>query len=266
MIQCSFFCLSLCLSISQQTICIDVFCTHLVRGIQVVDFKLWARELQCILAGIPYTTEKEWYQMKMELVETDLDTNGQKNTSQSDKVISDTHQEHEQNTGDQASKPESLVPPGHITPLSMRAKLRDQGFRERIAAITQQAKDAKGPLLPVHEVLIKSFIHPGDPSKPSRISTGVLTGGKPLWAFTVDERGGHGDLYYFAYDNEVRDRWSDGTRVINLMGLVLVKAQIEVEGTMPALKDMLRSAVRVFGGYTRFTSAIIHGTGHCVME
>ena len=134
-------------------------------------------------------------------------------------------------------------------------------FQTKLTAIKSQQTAINAPLLPIHELLITGFLRPRDPTNPNTISTGVLTSGKRLWAFTVNERRAKGDLYYFVYDTRTTDRWSDGTRVIEMLDLVLVKAQIGVEGYEPELSGLLRSATRVFGGYTRFTSGMIHTVG-----
>ena len=133
-----------------------------------------------------------------------------------------------------------------------------EDFRKIITDMKQQEEYVNAPLVPVYEVLIHSFIHPKDSSNPASISTGVLTGGDPLWAFTVGEQYGHGELYYFVYDTKVIDHREDRTWVVEHKDIVLVKAQIAVEGYKPELKDMLRSAIRIFGGYTKFTPAMIH--------
>src|SRR5438552_1557236 len=131
-------------------------------------------------------------------------------------------------------------------------------FKDIIDDMKEQEEYIKTPLTPVHEVLIHTFIHPKDPSNPASITTGVLTGGEPLWAFTVGEQYGHGELYYYVYDTKVIDHREDGTWVVEHANVVLVKAQIAVEGYKPELKDMLRSSMRVFGGYTKFTPGMIH--------
>lgn len=77
----------------------------------------------------------------------------------------------------------------------------------------------------------------------------------------MGEAYGHGELYYFVYDTKVIDHREDGTWVVEHKDIVLVKAQIAVDGYKPELKDMLKSAIRVFGGYTKFTPGMIHRAG-----
>ena|ERR1700736_2581590 len=129
---------------------------------------------------------------------------------------------------------------------------------EFMEVIRNEDEYKSSPLRPVHEVLIHSFVHPKETTNPLSISSGVLTGGYPLWAFTVGEQHGQGDLYYYVYDTKVTDHRSDGTWVVEHTDLVLVKAQIGLEGYKPNLRDMLNSAIRVFGGYTKFTPSMIH--------
>jgi hypothetical protein len=117
------------------------------------------------------------------------------------------------------------------------------------------------PLLPVYEVLIGSFVHRGGSVVRNCPAFGVLTGGNPLHCFTVDERHGRGDLYYFVYDASVTRQSRQGKRSVSVLDLVLVKAQIGLEGYIPNLNSTLDSTVRLFAGYTRFTSSMIHRTG-----
>jgi hypothetical protein len=134
-------------------------------------------------------------------------------------------------------------------------------FKDLINDMKAQDEYKDSPLLPVHEVLLHSFIHPKDTSNPASISTGLLTGGEPLWGFTVGEGHGHGELYYFVFDTKVIDHRADGTWVVELLDLKLAKAQIAADGYKPDLKKMLESSIRIFGGYTKFTSGMIHRTG-----
>jgi len=124
-----------------------------------------------------------------------------------------------------------------------------------------QLKDISAPLLPVYEVLLTSFVYPGRSLMETNPSLGVLTGGNPLHCFTVDEHHRKGDLYYFVYDASVISQSKQGKRFMMLLDLVLVKAQIGLEGYLPSLYVTLDSAVRIFAGYTRFTSSMIHRTG-----
>jgi hypothetical protein len=134
----------------------------------------------------------------------------------------------------------------------------DQELEKLVNNMRKEDEYVNARFRPVQEVLIHSFIHPKDSSNPNSISSGVLTGGDPLWAFTVDEEFGHGELYYYVYDTKVIEYRVDGTWVVEHTDLVLVKAQIGVDGYIPKLNDLLDSAIRVFGGYTKFTPAMIH--------
>jgi hypothetical protein len=128
--------------------------------------------------------------------------------------------------------------------------------------IRAQEEYKNSPFLPVYEVLIHSFIHPKDPSNPASISTGLLTGGEPLWGFTIGEGYGHGELYYFVYDTKVVDHRPDGTWVVEFLDLKLAKAQIAVQGYKPDLTKMLDSSTKIFGGYTKFNSGMVHRVGN----
>jgi hypothetical protein len=145
---------------------------------------------------------------------------------------------------------------GHFGPQFDRKE-----FDVLIKDMKKQDEYVNSPFLPVHEVLIHSFIHPKDSSNPASISTGVLTGGEPLWAFTIGEGYGHGELYYFVYDTKVVDHRPDGTWVVEFLDLKLAKAQIAVDGYKPDLKKMLDSSIKLFGGYTKFTSGMVHRAG-----
>jgi hypothetical protein len=127
-----------------------------------------------------------------------------------------------------------------------------------VTNMKQEDEYKNARLKPVQEILLHSFIHPKDDDNPVSITSGVLTGGDPLWAFTVDEQNGQGDLYYYVYDTKVMDHRVDGTWVVEHLDFVLVKAQIGVEGYLPKMKTMLDSAIRIHGGYTKFTPAMIH--------
>jgi hypothetical protein len=117
------------------------------------------------------------------------------------------------------------------------------------------------PLRPVHEVLLPSFIHPRNPNKPTTISMGLLTGGSPLWGFCIDDGTGYGDLYYFVYDTKIIEHREDGTWCVEFEGVKLMKAQLGVPGYVPNLKEMFDSAIKVFGGYTKFTPGMIWRAG-----
>jgi hypothetical protein len=134
----------------------------------------------------------------------------------------------------------------------------DPELEKLIENLKKEDEYVNAPFRPVQEVLIHSFIYPKDSSNPASITSGVLTGGDPLWAFTVDEEFGRGELYYYVYDTKVIEYRVDGTWVVEHTDLVLVKAQIGVDGYIPKLNDLLGSAIRVFGGYTKFTPAMIH--------
>ena len=130
---------------------------------------------------------------------------------------------------------------------------------DEMAYLRKQLDDEPSPRLrSVHEVAVHSFIHPKDMRNPASISTGVLTGGSYLWAFVVDLGTSHGDMYYYVYDTKVIEYREDSTWVVEHTDLVLVKAQIAVHGYIPDLKEMVESAPKFFGGYTRFTPAMIH--------
>ena len=131
-------------------------------------------------------------------------------------------------------------------------------FQAMIEDMKKQEEYITSPLRAVHEVIVHSFIHPKDPTNPSSISTGVLTGGDPLWAFTVDDGTGYGDLYYYVFDTKVIEHREDGIWVVEHKDLVLAKAQLGVSGYTPNLKNMYDSAAKFFGGYTKFTPGMIH--------
>jgi hypothetical protein len=131
-------------------------------------------------------------------------------------------------------------------------------FKELIDDMKKQDEYLNSPLRPVFEVAVHSFIHPKNPSNPASISTGVLTGGAPLWGFVVDDGTGYGDLYYYVYDTRVIEHREDSTWVVEHKDLVLVKAQLAVQGYIPNLKNMFDSAPKFLGGYTRFSPAMIH--------
>jgi len=131
-------------------------------------------------------------------------------------------------------------------------------FQDMIDDMKKQEEYINSPLRPVHELVVHSFIHPKDTSNPVSISTGVLTGGDPLWAFTIDDGTGYGDLYYYVYDTKVIEHREDGTWVVEHKDFVLVKAQIGVQGYCPNLKNMVDSAPKFFAGYTRFTPGMVH--------
>jgi len=134
--------------------------------------------------------------------------------------------------------------------------------REEFKAIIDDMKAQEeyriSPFRPVHEVIIKSFIHPKNPNNAATISTGVLTGGNPLYAFVVGDGQGYGDLWYYVYDTRVIEHREDGTWVVEHKDLVLVKAQLGVGGYVPDLKKMVDSATKTFAGYTKFTPGMIH--------
>jgi hypothetical protein len=134
---------------------------------------------------------------------------------------------------------------------------RDE-FRDLIEDMKKQDEYLNSPLRPVHELVVHSFIHPKNPSSPSSISTGVLTGGAALWAFKIENGIGFGDLYYYVYDTKVIEHREDGTWIVEHKDLVLAKAQIGVEGYTPNLKEMVDSAPKFFAGYTKFTPGMIH--------
>jgi hypothetical protein len=131
-------------------------------------------------------------------------------------------------------------------------------FEDLIEDMKKQDEYIKSPLKPVHEVLVHSFIHPKDAKDPASISTGVLTGGQSLWAFTIDNAYGAGDLFYFVYDTKVIDHREDKTWVVEHKDLVLVKAQIGAKGYVPDLKSMVDNSTKFFAGYTKFTPGMIH--------
>lgn len=131
-------------------------------------------------------------------------------------------------------------------------------FEHLISDMKRREEYITSPFRPVHEVLIHSFLHPKDSSNPLSISSGVLTGGSPLWGFWVDDGTGHGDLYYYVYDTRIIEHREDGTWVVEHKDLTLAKAQLAVKGYIPDLKRMVDSAIKFFGGYTKFTPAMIH--------
>ena len=116
---------------------------------------------------------------------------------------------------------------------------------------------------PVHQLSIRTFIRPKDTSDPSSFSTGVLTGDNPLCAFTVTSAFGEKDLYFFVYDTKVIESRKDGTRLVEPQDMVLMKAQVGLEGCVPDLKEMVKSAEKKFRGFTKFTPAMIHRAGNC---
>ena len=134
--------------------------------------------------------------------------------------------------------------------------------REEFKAIIDDMKAQEeyriSPFRPVHEVVVHSFIHPKNPNDPASISTGVLTGANPLYAFVVGDGQGYGDLWYYVYDTRVIEHREDGTWVVEHRDLVLVKAQLGVGGYVPDLKKMVDSATKTFAGYTKFTPGMIH--------
>ena len=133
-----------------------------------------------------------------------------------------------------------------------------QEFQNVIEDMKSQPEYITAPLRGVHELLVRSFIFPKDPSNPASISTGVLTGGDLLWAFSVDNGSGYGDLYCYVYDTKVIDHREDGTWVVEHKDFALVKAQLSVEGYTPNLKKMYDLAPKFFAGYTKFTPGMIH--------
>jgi hypothetical protein len=144
----------------------------------------------------------------------------------------------------------------HIPP--MTATYERKAFEEELQDLRQQLDAEPSQLHSVHELVVHSFIHPKDPENPASISTGVLTGDQYLWAFMVDLGAGHGDMYYYVYDTKVIEHKEDSTWVVEHRDVVLVKAQIGVHGYTPHLKEMVEAAPKFFGGYTRFTPAMIH--------
>jgi hypothetical protein len=131
-------------------------------------------------------------------------------------------------------------------------------FKELIDDMKKQEEYIKAPIRAVHELVVHSFIYPKNSSNPASISTGVLTGGDPLWAFKVDDGSGYGNLYYYVYNTKVIEHREDGTWVVEHKDLVLAKAQIAVQGYTPDLKNMVDSAAKFFAGYTKFTYGMIH--------
>jgi hypothetical protein len=114
----------------------------------------------------------------------------------------------------------------------------------------------------VHQLLIHTFIRPKDPNGPSSFSSGVLTGDYPLRAFTVTSAFGEKDLYFFVYDTKVVGSRKDGTRLVEPQDMVLMKAQVGLEGCVPDLKQMVRTSEKQFRGFTKFTPNMIHRAGN----
>lgn len=134
-------------------------------------------------------------------------------------------------------------------------------FENLINDMKKQEEYLLSPLRPVHEVLLPSFIHRRNPTKPTTISMGLLTGGSPLWGFHVDDGTGYGDLYYFVYSTKIIEHREDGTWCVEFDGVSLMKAQLRVPGYVPNLKEMYDSATKVFAGYTKFTPGMIWRAG-----
>jgi hypothetical protein len=134
-----------------------------------------------------------------------------------------------------------------------------RGLKAFIEAIKEEDEYANTiTLRPVREVIVHSFIHPKDPSNPNSITTGLLTGGYPLWGFIVDGDYETAELFYYVYDTKIVEHRVDGTWVVEHTDLTLVKAQIGVEGYHPELKEMLRKSYFLHAGYTKFSDGLIH--------